>query len=291
VASQRIEELLAGADELLGAVSGSPRLDAELLLGHVLGLGRAALRARRDHPVAADAAACFGALLRRRAAGEPLAYLTGRRAFWTLELSVGPGVLVPRPETELLVETALERLAGHPGPAVLDLGTGSGAIALAIAAELPAAEVTAVDASDGALRIARRNAVDAGLDRVRFLRGDWFEPVAAQRFDVIVANPPYLAASDPHLPALVHEPRGALVAGPTGLEALREIAMAAPRFLRSGGHLLLEHGADQGSAVRALCASAGLVQAGTIRDLAGLERVTTARAPVECTPSPPASRT
>jgi release factor glutamine methyltransferase len=291
VASPRIEELLAGAGDLLRGHSDSPRLDAELLLGHVLGLGRAALRTRSDRPVAADAAARFEALLQRRAAGEPVAYLTGRRAFWTLDLSVDPGVLVPRPETELLVEATLARLAEHPAPAVLDLGTGSGAVALAIASELPSAEVTAVDASDEALRVARRNALDAGLDRVRFLRGHWFSPLAGQRFDAIVANPPYLAASDPHLPALAHEPHAALVAGPTGLEALREIALAAPRFLRPGGHLLLEHGAEQGGAVRALCASAGLVRTGTIRDLAGLERVTTARAPVECPPSPPATRT
>ncbi len=288
---RRVEELLRHASGRLRAVADTPVLDAELLLGHVLGLGRAALRARGDEQVGPDAMARFLALLQRREAGEPVAYLTGRRGFWTLELDVGPGVLVPRPETELLVEAAVARLAGHDAPAVLDLGTGSGAVALAIASELPSAEVTGVDASEEALQIARRNARAAGLGRVRFIHGHWFAPVAGMRFDAIVANPPYLSTSDPHLAGLAHEPRAALVAGPTGLEALREIASAAPRFLQPGGCLLMEHGAGQAAAVRALCTAAGLGMTGTLRDLAGLERVTVARAPVECPPSTQPSRT
>jgi release factor glutamine methyltransferase len=284
VALQRVETLLERAGGRLGAVSDTPRLDAELLLGHVLGTGRAALRARGEQEVGPRALAAFEELLQRRAAGEPVAYLTGRRAFWTLDLAVGPGVLVPRPETELLVEAAVARLGNQPGPAVLDLGTGSGAIALAIASELPTAAVTGVDASPAALETARRNAQDYGLGRVRFLRSDWYGACSGQRFDAVVSNPPYLAASDPHLPALSQEPLAALVAGPTGLEALERIISGAPAHLLPGGALLLEHGAGQGPEVRAACAAAGLENIETLRDLAGHERVTVARAP-----APPAA--
>lgn len=277
----RIGELAGRAEATLASFSDTPRLDAELLLGHLLGLGRAALRSRGEQPVPEEIAARFDSLLQRRAAGEPVAYLTGRKAFWTLDLAVGPGVLVPRPETELLVEQALDRLRERPEPAVLDLGSGSGAVALAIAFELPGAEVVGVDASDAALAIARRNAEDCGLARVRFLEGHWYGPCAGRRFDAILSNPPYLAASDPHLSSLAHEPAAALVAGPTGLEALSAIVAGAPGHLLPGGHLLLEHGAHQGGAVRALCDAAGLRDIATLRDLAGLERVTVARAPVE----------
>jgi len=279
VAPQRVEALLEQAGARLEAVSGTPRLDAELLLGHVLGVGRAALRARGEQAVEPQAAAAFEELLGRRAAGEPVAYLTGRRAFWTLDLAVGPDVLVPRPETELLVEAAVARLDSHPAPAILDLGAGSGAVALAIASELPTAVVTGVDASAAALETARRNARDSGLERVRFLQGDWYGPCAGRRFDAIVSNPPYLAASDPHLPALSHEPVAALVAGPTGLEALQRIISGAPAHLLPGGVLLLEHGAGQGPAVRTACAAAGLEGIETLGDLAGHERVTVARSP------------
>lgn len=275
----RVDELLEQACARLAATSDTPRLDAELLLGHVLGVGRAALRSRGERSVDAEDASRFEALLARRAGGEPVAYLTGRRSFWTLDLAVAPGVLVPRPETELLVEAALAELRDRPAPAVVDLGSGSGAIALAIAAELPAAEVVAVEASPAALAIARRNAAAAGLGRVGFLLGHWYAPLAGRRFDAIVCNPPYLAASDPHLAALAHEPVAALVAGPGGLECLAEVAAGAPRHLQPGGVLLLEHGAGQGPAVRELCARAGLGGARTLRDLAGLERVTLARAP------------
>lgn len=279
MASQRVDELLARAGEVLEPVSDTPRLDAELLLGHVLGVNRAVLRARSERPVAPEAAIRFTDLLKRRASGEPVAYLTGRRGFWTLELAVGPGVLVPRPETELLVEAVVGRLRDHPAPAILDLGTGSGAIALAIASELPTAAVTGVDASIAALETARRNALESGLERVRFLAGEWYGPCAGQRFDAVVSNPPYLAASDAHLPALVHEPAAALVAGPTGLEALSAIVSGAPRHLLPGALLLLEHGAEQGPAVRAACAAAGLEGIETTRDLAGHERMTASRAP------------
>lgn len=274
-----IEDLLLDARARLAVASDSPALDAELLVGHVLRRSRASLRAHGDDAVTRHDVARIDALLARRVAGEPVAYLTGHRGFWTLDLEVGPGVLVPRPETELLVEAALERLRPLDAPAILDLGTGSGAIALALAAELPRARIVAIDSSDAALEVARRNAAAEGLDRVRFLRGDWFSPVGDDHFDGIVANPPYLAASDPHLPRLAQEPRTALVSGPTGLEALAAIVGGARERLVAGGWLLLEHGCDQGHAVRALCARAGLQEIATLADAAGLERVTAARNP------------
>jgi release factor glutamine methyltransferase len=270
-------ELLRDAATRLSPVSATPVLDAEVLLGHVLGRSRAWLRAHGEQPVTARHAARLESLLARRLAGEPVAYLTGRRGFWTLELEVDPAVLVPRPETELLVEAAVEALRGQQTPAILDLGTGSGAVALALAAELPDAEIVAVDTSVAALAVARRNAAAAGLGRVTFLPGHWFEPVGGRRFDAVVSNPPYLAVDDPHLATLGHEPPGALVAGPTGLEALEAIIAGASAHLLPGGLLLLEHGRDQGPAVRALCLRAGFGSVETLRDLAGLERVTRAR--------------
>jgi release factor glutamine methyltransferase len=270
--------LEAAAAELEGS-SDSPALDAEILLAHVLGRPRAFLRAHADDAVARADHDRFRSLLARRLAGEPVAYLTGRRGFWSLDLEVGPGVLVPRPETELLVEIVLDAMAERPAPQVLDLGVGSGAIAIAIAVEMPSARVTAVDASAAALEVARRNAVRAGVENIEFLQGDWFQPLAGRRFDAIVANPPYLAANDPHLPALAHEPAGALVAGATGLEALERIAAGAPGRLHPDGIVILEHGSGQGAAVREMCARAGLEAIQTRRDLAGHERATLARGP------------
>lgn len=279
-ATNTIGTLLDAATGELQGRSDSPVLDAELLLGHVLGLSRAVLRAREDEPVPPVQARRFAQLVTRRADGAPVAYLTGRRAFWDLELEVGPGVLVPRPETELLVEAAVAELRGHRAVTVLDLGTGSGAIALAIAVESATARVTAVEASAAALAIARRNAESSSLaPRVECLGGEWYLPVAGRRFDLIVSNPPYLAADDPHLAALFHEPAEALVAGPTGLEALEVVVAGAPAHLRPGGLLLVEHGAGQGPAVRQLCTAAGLREVHTLTDLAGLERVTAARCP------------
>ncbi|MBS1199577.1 MAG: prmC [Proteobacteria bacterium] len=272
----RIDGLLLRARRRLEGASESPALDAELLLAHTLGLPRMQLRTHGERQVAPADVARFESLVGRRAAGEPVAYLTGRRGFWTIDVAVGPAVLVPRPETERLVEAALERLRPLREPAILDLGTGSGAIALALASELPGAEVVAVEASAAALGVARANAAAAGLSSVVFLQGHWFEPVGKRRFDCIVANPPYLAGSDPHLASLAHEPESALVAGPTGLESLKEIIGGAGDHLREGGWLLLEHGAAQGAAVRGLCASAGLGAPLTLTDLAGLERVTVA---------------
>lgn len=197
-----------------------------------------------------------------------MAYILGRREFYGLEFSVNPAVLIPRPETELLVDLALERRPAS----VLDLGTGSGAVALAIKRHLPGARVVAVESSAAALVVARRNAVKLNLE-VEFRHGRWFEPVAGERFDLIASNPPYVAEGDPHLPGLQHEPAVALVSGPDGLEAIREIASAAGLFLEPGGWLLLEHGAGQHLAVRSLLEKARLESVGTWPDLAGIGRV------------------
>jgi release factor glutamine methyltransferase len=276
-----IHAALAAASRELEGSSDSPVLDAEILLAQVLGRPRAFLRSHGDDVLAAPDEQHYRALLARRRGGEPVAYLLGRREFWSLQLEVGPGVLVPRPETELLVDMALEALRGRRAPQVLDLGTGSGAIAIAIALEMPAAQVVAVDASPAALEIARRNAARTGAANVEFLAGDWYAPATGRRFDLIVSNPPYLAAGDPHLAALGYEPAGALVAGPIGLEALAEIVAGAADHLQPGGSLILEHGCDQGAAVRDLLAAAGLQETRTRRDLAGLERASLAQRPAE----------
>ena len=249
-------------------------LDAQLLLAHVLGIDRARLAADPARPLDAAQVDTLVALARRRLGGEPIAYLTGKREFWSLDLEVTPDVLVPRPETELVVELALAELSAMQSPAVLDLGTGSGAIALAIASERQDAAVTAVDASAAALALARRNAARLGIGNVRFLTGSWYEAVGGAHFDVIVSNPPYVAIGDPALAALLHEPRAALVAGVDGLDALRAICAGAPARLVAGGVLIVEHGATQGAAVRALMAQSGLTGATTHRDLAGHERAT-----------------
>jgi release factor glutamine methyltransferase len=270
-----VAALLAAATARLRGNSSSPRLDAELLLAHALGCGRARLLAWPDASIEPPAAERFDALAARRAAGEPLAYLTGRRGFWTLTLAVDAHVLVPRPETELLVELALRLLPDIPAR-VLDLGTGSGAIALALASERPLWGIGAVDRSAAALAVARTNAARLGIEDVEFLQGSWYGPVAGRRFDAILANPPYLAAGDPHLrdDGVAFEPAGALVAGPTGLEDLAAIAAGAAAHLEPGAPLMVEHGAMQDAAVRELLAAAGLTGVRTQCDLAGQPRVT-----------------
>ncbi len=265
---------LMAAQARIAAVSDSPRLDAELLLAHVTGLGRAQLFARLAAELSAGEQQAFEALAARRSRGEPVAYLTGSKGFWTLELQVTPAVLVPRPETELLVEWGLECLAGRSAPRVADLGTGSGAIALALASERPDARIEATDASAAALAVARRNAQTLGLDRVQLCEGHWHAPLAPAAYDLIVSNPPYIAHDDPHLSALRFEPATALTDGADGLHALREIVAATPPYLREGGWLLVEHGHDQGEAVRALFADCGFAGIATRCDYGGHERVT-----------------
>jgi release factor glutamine methyltransferase len=250
-------------------------LDAELLLAHALGASRARLRSHPDDAATPEVAAQFDALVARRARGEPLAYITGRREFWTLSLQVSPAVLVPRPETELLVERALELFPAAPIRAA-DLGTGSGAIALALASERPDWQVTATDLSEDALTVARGNAKSLGLQRVSFLAGDWLAPLVGRRFNLIVSNPPYVAAADPALaqPALQHEPAMALASGPEGLDALRVIARDAPAHLERGGWLLLEHGGAQADAVARELVVRGFRHVRSRTDLSGHERIT-----------------
>ena len=270
----RAADALAGLRRRLDATSPTAALDAEVLLSQVLGVGRAALAADPERSLDAAQSAALELLARRRLAGEPVAYLTGRREFWSLELEVTPDVLVPRPETELLVELALAALADIERPAILDLGTGSGAIAIAIAAERGDAAVTAIDISPAALAVAKRNADRHGIRNLRLVRGSWYEPLAGARFDVIVSNPPYVAAGDPGLAVLACEPKLALVAGSDGLEAIAAVCAGASAHLSPGGRLLVEHGAAQGAAVRGLMQAAGLGGIGSHRDLASLERVT-----------------
>lgn len=268
-----IAELVARYPQI-ASVSDTPRLDVELLLGHVLGRDRTWLVTWNDRDVSAADEALFAALLARRAVGEPIAHLVGSREFWTLELAVTPATLIPRPDTEVLVELALQT-GPDESARVLDLGTGTGAIALALANERQAWQVTAVDAWQDAADLAERNRAHCGLSNVTVLCGHWFEPVAGERFDLIVSNPPYLAADDPHLSEgdVRFEPVSALVSGPTGLEDLALIAAQAPAYLHADGWLLLEHGEAQGAAVRQLLEDAGLAGVQSWRDLGDRERV------------------
>ena len=298
-----------GAARLVGR-SDSPALDAELLLAHVLGQPRARFRSHPEDVPGAAAGARFLELIGRRERGEPLAYIVGYKHFWTLKLAVTPAVLVPRPETELLVERAL---ALRPGPManVVDLGTGSGAIALALASERPLWQVTATDVSADALAVARSNASALGLARVEFIEGNWLEPLGGRKFDVIVSNPPYIGVDEPEMasPALRYEPRGALTpvahapgaaaplpearvstgahgaeprpAGPgtvaprtTALASLRSIIHSAPPHLEHGGWLLLEHGSTQAAEVARELVGRGFSHVRSHRDLAGHERMT-----------------
>ena len=269
-----VSAALQNATRALHGHSDSPRLDAELLLGKLLGLSRPGLSARGNEPCASDCEQSYARLIDARRQGVPVAYLTGRREFWSLNLRVTPAVLVPRPETEVLVEQALQRLPRDRAAAVLDLGTGSGAIALAIAAERPAVEITAVDISAAALEVAIQNGRELGLSRIDWRLGDWFAALSGKRFDMIVANPPYVAAADPALQQLAAEPRIALCDGPTGLEALTTIAAGAPAHLHDRGWLIVEHGRDQAPSVAQLLLQHGFVSIGSHLDLSGFPRVT-----------------
>ncbi|MEO8011530.1 MAG: peptide chain release factor N(5)-glutamine methyltransferase [Dokdonella sp.] len=255
------------------------RHEAELLLMHVLGRTRAWLFANGGSNVDAAAQMRFAQLLQLRREGRPIAYLIGHRGFWTLDLDVDANVLIPRADTELLVELALERIALDCDCAIADLGTGSGAIALALASERPRARVLASDISHSALEVARANAARLGIGNVDFACADWYEALNDRAVDVIVSNPPYIAADDDHLGRgdLRFEPSIALASGGDGLDALRRIIAQAPTHLHDRGWLLLEHGFNQGEAVRALLAAAGFVSIATSRDLAGHERVSFAQ--------------
>ena len=256
------------------------RRDAEILLAHAWQMTRAQLLAHGRDPVPAEVVARFRESCAQRAAGVPVAYLLGRREFWSLPFEVSPAVLVPRPETELLVERVLHRVRAAVAE-VADLGTGSGAIAVALAHERPAWRVTATDVSSAALGLARRNAQRLVDGRIEFLAGDWYAPLAARSFDAIASNPPYIAADDPALDAdgVRHEPRGALTPGADGSSALAILINGAPEHLKTGGWLVLEHGAAQGPTVRAALVARGFGHVTSHRDLAGHERVSEAQWP------------
>jgi release factor glutamine methyltransferase len=267
-----VQELLRSGDDL---PTDSARRDTEILLCHSLGKPRAWLYTWPEKEVSPECAQHFRGLLAQRRTGLPVAYITGEREFWSLQLAVNSATLIPRPETETLVAWALE----VPLPddvSVLDLGTGSGAIALAVASARPHWQVTAVDASALALRVARANAASAGLQRVGFLQSNWYDAVGAQRFNLLLANPPYVDGNDPHLASgdVRFEPRSALVSAHGGLADLDLLVTGAPQHLVNGGWLLLEHGFEQADAVRGMLGNAGFHQVSTRRDMAGQERIT-----------------
>ena len=254
-----------------------PRFEAELLTARALDVARGTLHGFPERPISATQSACLTALVARRQGGEPVAYILGEREFWSLPLQVDSRVLIPRPETEGVVEVALERAGATPR--VLDLGTGCGAIALALAAERPAAAVVGVDNDPACVALARENAASLG-STARFQLSDWYTAITGE-FDLIVSNPPYVAANDPHLTRgdLRFEPRTALVGGPDGLVALERVVSGTPAHLANSGWLVVEHGCDQGEPTRRLFRAAGLAAVETLPDLAGLPRVTLGRKP------------
>jgi release factor glutamine methyltransferase len=259
--------------------------EARLLLAHVLGVPRSQLIAHGERALGPVQAEHFAGLVARRAAGEPVAYITGEREFWGLALRVTPAVLIPRPETELLVERVLALLPEGETRDVLDLGTGSGAVAIAVARERPRARVAATDVSAAAIELARDNAARHRV-RIAFAAGDWFAAAEAGRFDLVLSNPPYVASGDPHLTRgdLRFEPRTALDGGGDGLDCIRRIVLGARARIRPGGWLALEHGYDQGPACCDLLERAGYEDVENYADLAGLPRVCVGRLPVDPTP-------
>lgn len=271
-----VRHLLVDATQQLG-----DRAEAELLLLHAVRQSRSWLFTHADDVLDMDVQTAYAELLNRRARGEPVAYITGSRGFWSLDLEVTPATLIPRPETELLVEQALERLPPDSACAVADLGTGSGTVALALASERPQCRVTATDASAAALEVARRNAARLGIDNVAFVQGDWMVPLGDARFELIVSNPPYIEADDEHLVRgdLRFEPATALASGRDGLDDIRRIVATARAHLAPGGWLLFEHGWNQGDAARALLRQAGYDDVFTAQDLEQRDRVSGARNP------------
>lgn len=271
-----IKTVLGSAHDALTDYSDSPRLDAEVLLGHVLSADRARIFAHPDLPLSAEQATFYQELINERKSGKPVAHLTGRREFWSVELKVNSDVLVPRPETELLVERSLKHISTDNTSSVLDLGTGSGAIAIAIALERPTCEITATDRSGIALDTAKANIANHCPGRAEVVSSNWFEALGNRRFDVIVSNPPYVSTRhrDLNEPELKYEPPAALFSGPDGLDDIRIIVQTASRHLNPAGWLLLEHGFDQANEVQELLHAAGFDSVETYNDLAGHQRVT-----------------
>lgn len=261
--------------------SDSAKRDAEILLGFVTGRARTYLLAFGETPLTTEQAEQLTLLLARRERGEPVAYLVGEREFWSLPLSVSPATLIPRPDTECLVELALERLPATPC-AILDLGTGTGAIALALASERPDCQLTGIDLQPEAVALAQHNAQKLAINNARFLQGSWFTPVAGQKFALIASNPPYIDEADPHLGQgdVRFEPGSALVAADQGLADLAAIVQQAADYLEPQGWLLLEHGWQQGESVRTLLNAAGFIAVATHRDYGGNDRVTLGQKPL-----------
>ena len=259
----------------LGLNTAEARLDAQVLLGQALGQSRAWLIAHGGDPLDPAQTAAFADLFERRWSGEPIAYILGEREFYSLNFKVTPAVLIPRPETELLVELALERIPADGPCRVLDMGTGSGAVAVTLALHRPHADVVAVDQSVTALEVARENAQRLGADKLRLIQSDWYDALGGETFDLIVSNPPYIAAADPHLAQgdLRFEPATALASGTDGLDDIRAIVRGATAHLQPGGWLLFEHGYDQAAACRDLLVQAGFEQVASVADLAGIERI------------------
>lgn len=272
-----LADLLTAAAARLAESSASPRLDARLLARHALGVGDTWLIAHGKEAIDPTRAAAIGALIERRAAGEPVAYILGKREFYGRDFRVTPDTLIPRPETEHLVEAALDRLAHRPA-AVLDIGTGTGCIAITLKLARPEWSLTAVDLSPAALAVARENGQSLDAE-ITWLESDFFTALSGQRFDLIVSNPPYIATADPHLAQgdLRFEPATALASGTDGLNALRAIVKSAPTYMKPGAWLMLEHGYDQAEAMSALLRDAGFEEGFLIRDLAGQARVSGGR--------------
>jgi len=273
----RLDAALADATDRLSNTSESPRLDAEILLCRTIDMPRSYLFAHPEDELDELAQERFASLLDRRVGGEPMAYIMGMKEFWSHELFVSPATLVPRPETELLVDLALREIPRKAEWEILDLGTGSGAIAIAIAGDRQMCQVTAVDISEDALAVARENVRALSLGNVELVHGNWTEPVQGQAFNVIVSNPPYVRKDDEALLKLQHEPQSALAAGEDGLDAIRVLAAKSAALLEDEGLLLIEHGADQASDVAALLEGHGWADICCHNDLAGLPRVTVAR--------------
>jgi release factor glutamine methyltransferase len=274
----RIDAAVASAADRLAQVSESPRLDAELLLARALDLPRSYLYAHPEDVLDEAAAARFLETVELRLEGLPLAYITGEKEFWSLTLAIGPGALVPRPETELLVELALREMPRESSISVLDLGTGSGAIAIALASERPACRIVATDVSAAALLIAKHNAARHALGNIEFVEGDWTTPLTDRQFDLIVSNPPYVRADDPVLDELRFEPKVALASGRDGLDAIRTLARDCGRLLVPSGVLMLEHGTDQREEIARILAAEGWREIECFSDLAGRPRVAWCRA-------------